>query len=100
MEIVGVAAFDLDGRNVALPQRSAGRNMYRPVDVRRVGIGAPFCDGRSCRINNDLQSLPNLLFEQLGTDPALLFHQAAEAAFLDLLGDGCEAEIVGGSAFD
>src|SRR5215470_11407194 len=47
VQVVFVRALDLDGGDLAQPQRAAAGDMDRAVDLRRVAAGAAFGGGRA-----------------------------------------------------
>ena len=68
------------------------------VDLWRIGAAASLADAIFEGIDDHLQALPDLVFQDRGADRLLLFHEAAIAALLLLVGHHRKAEIIGHGA--
>ncbi|SPU70297.1 Uncharacterised protein [Brucella neotomae] len=66
MQIVGITCFDLHRHNIAHAQRAARADMNAAINFRRVVAGAALANGAVGFIDDDRQTLANLLFQEVG----------------------------------
>ena len=99
VQVVCVGALDLDGGDLADPQRPAARHIDRAVDLRRVALAAALGDGRADLVDDHLLAGADLALEAARRDRLLALHEAVPALLLHLVGHR-RREIVGGRAGD
>src|SRR5262245_30380846 len=99
VQIVLIGALDLDGRDLAYPQRPAARDIDRAVDLRRVALAAAFGDGRTSLVDDHLLAGTDLALEAARRHRLLARHEAVPARFLDIVRDE-SGEVVGDGALD
>jgi hypothetical protein len=63
MQVVGISAIDLNGRNFTDAKRTARGYVNRAIDIRRVALAAAFGDRRADFVDNDLLAGADLAFE-------------------------------------
>src|SRR5271165_5417372 len=99
-KIIGVSAIDLHRHDLAGPQRTAGGDIHRSVDLRRVALAAAFPFMRAALVDNDSKPPADFRGELLCADRLAPQHEALVARSLDLGRHGLEAGIVGLGALD
>src|SRR5690348_11734870 len=71
VQVVLVRALDLDGHDIAGPQRTAGSHIDVTVDLGRVVLRAPLGDRGAGLVDDDRQALAHLGLLETGADLAL-----------------------------
>ena len=99
VQVVFVGALDLDGGDLADPQRPPARHIDRAVDFRCVAPGPAFGNRGTDFVDDDLLARADLALEPLLRDRLLARHEAVPALFGDVLGHSV-GEVVRGRARD
>src|SRR6266571_580756 len=86
VQVVGVGALDLHGRDLAHAQRPPGAHMHRAVDLRGVAAAAALGAGRTDRVDDDRLARADLALQALGRDRLLALHESVPALLLDGVG--------------
>src|SRR5262245_5020367 len=87
VKVVGIGAFEFNGREFADPHRAMPGYVDGAVDLGRVALGSALGALRTHVINNDLLAGADLAFETACRNSPLSLHQPMPALLFHLGGD-------------